>query len=433
MDEIVEKVQEEGIEEIHLQFSDIHGAVKSVAIPSHKLDEALDRGVWFDGSSIEGFTRISESDMFLKPDPETYCKIPWRPESARLICDVFGPDGKPFVGDPRYILKKILREAGGVEYKVGPELEFFLFRTDGGVRPDPHDVAGYFDFSPLDLASGVKKEIVSSLEKMGIECETSHHEVAPGQHELDFKYGGALETADRVVTLKWVVKFLARKQELEASFMPKPVFGKNGNGMHVHQSLFRKGKNVFFEPDDRYRLSEEAYGFIAGQLKHARALAAVVAPTVNSYKRLVPGYEAPVNICWGQINRSALIRIPRYSEGREQSTRVELRCPDPSANPYLAFAVMLKAGMEGIKNKLKPPKPVKDSVYKMDENERGERGIGKLPGSLFEALEELEKDETIKKALGECLFRKYLEAKYREWKEYGQQVTEWEMERYVGV
>src|SRR3989338_3304460 len=386
---VLEKAKKDEVKFVQLQFTDIHGTIKSVTIPIHKLEESLEKGTWFDGSSIEGFTRIAESDMFLKPDPTTYAVLPWEAgtkATARLICDVYTPDGKPFEGDPRHILKRVMEEAAelGFEYNVGPELEFFIFKPKeetGEIKPVTHDVAGYFDFSPRDLASEVRKDIIFALEAMGLEVEMSHHEVAPGQHEIDFKYGPALLQADRAITFKHVVKSIAYKHDLYASFMPKPIFGQNGSGMHVHQSLLdiKTGKNAFFDAGDNYKLSAVAKSFIAGQLQHVKGMSAVTAPTVNSYKRLVPGYEAPVYICWAQINRSALIRIPRYSPGREKATRAELRCPDPSCNPYLAFAVMLKAGLDGIKNKMEPPKPVEEDVYEFDECKLETHGIDTLP------------------------------------------------------
>lgn len=434
---LIEQAKKDGIKYIQLQFTDIHGMVKAVNIPAERLKEALEKGIWFDGSSIEGFTRIFESDMVLHPDVRTYAVLPWEDDrTARMICDVHTPDGKPFEGDPRHILKRAMAEAEkmGFEYNVGPELEFFLFKkTNGEYTPVPHDVAGYFDFSPRDLATGVRNEIVRALESMGLEVEMSHHEVAWGQHEIDFKYGNALLSADRCITFKHVVKSVAHKHELYATFMPKPVFGINGSGMHVHQSLFSGEKNMFYDAKDPYKLSKVARHFVAGQLKNVRNMIAVLSPTVNSYKRLVPGYEAPVYICWAQQNRSALVRIPRYSPGREQSTRAELRCPDPSCNPYLAFALMLTAGLDGIKNKLEPPAPVEENVYHLDEVGREKKHIATLPGSLKEALDELKKSTLFKAALGEHTYSKYLDAKREEWNDYALQVTEWEKKRYFEV
>ncbi|AJF60570.1 MAG: glutamine synthetase [archaeon GW2011_AR10] len=435
---MLERIKKENVKLVELQFSDIDGAIKSVTIPDHKLKESLERGTWFDGSSIEGFARIYESDMFLKPDTNTFRIIPWKSENghktARIICDVFTPDGKPFEGDPRHILKRAVKKAGemGFEYNVGPELEFFLFQTkEGKITSAPHDVGGYFDFAPRDLASDVRKDIISSLEKLGLEVEASHHEVAFGQHEIDFKYSDALATADNVITFKYTVKSIAQAHGLYASFMPKPIYGINGSGMHVHQSLFKNKKNAFYDANNDYKLSAIAKHFIAGQLEHARAMSAVIAPTVNSYKRLVPGYEAPVYISWGQINRSAMIRIPRYSVGRENSTRAELRCPDPSANPYLAFAAMLMTGLDGIKRKLEPPKPVEESLYDFSDEKIAEIGIKTLPYSLREAIEELKNDRVLVEALGEHTFKQYVEAKTAEYDEYRLQVTQWETEKYL--
>lgn len=432
----LDKAEEDGVKFVQLQFTDIHGNIKSVTIPVHKLAESLEKGTWFDGSSIEGFTRIAESDMFLKPDPETYALLPWEDAKiARFICDVYTPDGKPFEGDPRRILKRSLKEAEelGYEYNVGPELEFFLFKPrEAGEIPVPHDAAGYFDFSPRDLAEDVRREVILALEAMGMEVEMSHHEVAPGQHEIDFKYGPALKQADRAITFKYVVKSIASRHGVYATFMPKPLFGQNGSGMHVHQSLFdmKTGKNAFFDPNDSYKLSKIAKSFVAGQLRHVKAMSAVVAPRVNSYKRLVPGYEAPVYICWAQINRSALIRIPRYSPGREQATRAELRCPDPSCNPYLAFAVMLKSGLDGVKQKLEPPKPVEEDVYEFDEARLEMHKIDTLPASLGEAIEALKKDKLVQEALGSHTYPVYIAAKKAEFDEFRIQVTRWELDKY---
>lgn len=435
--DVLEKVQRDQVNFINLQFTDLHGAVKSVGAPAHRLAEVLEKGSWFDGSSIQGFARIHESDMVLHPDPDTYQVLPWKsPErrTARLICDIYRPDGEPFPGDPRYILRRAVERAAelGFTYNCGPELEFFLLqKRNEQLRPVPHDVAGYFDFSPRDLATAVRNDIVDALHAMDIEVEMEHHEVAPGQHEIDFRYANALTAADNAITFKQAVKAIATKHDLYASFMPKPFFGQNGSGMHTHQSLFRDGENAFFDPDDNYKLSSTAYGFIAGQIKHARAISAVVAPTVNSYKRLVPGYEAPVYICWARINRAALIRIPQYSPGREQSTRVELRFPDPSCNPYLAFAVMLMAGLDGVENGLQPPDPVEEDVYHFDDLRLQELNISQLPGSLGEAIRELEQDDVLLGALGEHSSRLFIEAKRAEWDEYRMQVTEWELDRYL--
>ncbi len=439
-EDVIRQVHEDGVKFLSLQFTDLFGQVKSVDIPAHRLPEALDQGVWFDGSSIEGFARIQESDMLLQPDPATYRVLPWSaPERrrARLFCDVYTPDGQPFWGDPRCILKRVLERARdlGYRYNVGPEVEFFLLKNNGesSVHPAPHDVGGYFDFSPSDEAQRVRSAIVLALEGMGLEVEMAHHEVAVGQHEVDFRYADALTTAENVITFKYTVRAVAADHNLLATFMPKPFYGINGSGMHTHQSLFSEaGENLFHDPEDECGLSPLAYRFMAGQLAHARALAAIVSPTVNSYKRLVPGYEAPVYICWAQINRSALIRIPRLSPGNEQATRVELRFPDPSCNPYLAFAVMLAAGLDGIERSLTPPPAVNNvDVYHLSASASEARGIGVLPGTLEEALQELEADEVLRETLGEAFLETYLRVKREEWNDYRMRVTSWELERYL--
>ncbi len=437
--ELIARVREDGVRFISLQFTDILGTIKSVTIPAGQLEGALEEGVWFDGSSIEGFARIYESDMVLIPDPSTYRVLPWsEPERrrARIICNVYGPNGQPSPSDPRSALRRVLARATekGYVYNVGPELEFFLFKRDGmpSLHPVPHDVGGYFDFSPRDEAQQVRSEIILSLEALGIPVEMGHHEVATGQHEIDFHYADALTSADNAVTFKYTVRAIAASHGLYASFMPKPIFGINGSGMHTHQSIFdARGHNLFYDPDDEYHLSRLAYSFIAGQMVHARALAAVVAPTVNSYKRLTPGYEAPVYICWAHLNRSALIRVPANRAGREGATRIELRCPDPSANPYLAFAAMLAAGLDGVERGLTPPPPVNEDVYDFDERELRERAIGVLPATLSEALDELEKDPVVQEALGPVILEALLRARRAEWDEYRIQVTPWELERYL--
>jgi glutamine synthetase len=438
--ELLARVKVDNVKFISYQFTDVTGAVKSVDAPIKQLESALEDGVWFDGSSVEGFARIQESDMRLVIDPDTYAILPWSPPEARrarLFCDIYTPDNKPFEGDPRGVLKRVLKRVTerGWTYNVGPEPEFFLFRKNGGegVHPVPHDIGSYFDFSADDEAVRVRTELMDGLSSMGLEIEVGHHEVAIGQHEIDFRFADALRTADNVLTLKYTVKAIAAKHDLIASFMPKPVFGINGSGMHCHQSLFdRKGNNLFYDAKNEYHLSPLAFGFITGQLKHARALAAVVAPTVNSYKRLVPGYEAPVYIGWAQLNRSALIRIPRFTEGRINAMRAELRFPDPSANPYLAFAAILSAALDGIDNKLIPPAPLNNiNVYHLDETERAKMGISSLPGSLAEALGELEKDDIVRGALGECVYEAFVRAKWAEWDEFRITVTDWEVERYL--
>ena len=434
------RIKEDGVKFISLQFTDVTGTVKSVDIPAHRVGDAMQDGVWFDGSSVEGFARIQESDMRLVIDPNTYALLPWTPEEARrgrVFCDIYLPDGSPFEGDPRYILKRILEkiENKGWTYNIGPEPEFFLFKRNGpeGIHPVPHDVGGYFDFSANDEAVQVRTELMAALETMGLDVEMGHHEVALGQHEIDFKFANALTTADNVLTLKYTVKAIAAQYGLVGSFMPKPIHGINGSGMHCHQSLFDSDdKNIFFSEDDPSHLSELAYGFIAGQLKHARALAAVVAPTINSYKRLVPGYEAPVYVGWAQINRSALIRIPHYTKGRENSMRVELRFPDPTANPYLAFSVMLAAALDGIENNLSCPEPLNDvNVYLLTHEERVSRNIAELPGSLAEALRVLDDDQALKEALGPVIYEAFYRAKWAEIEEFRTIVTDWELERYL--
>ncbi len=439
--DVLARVREDNVRFVSLQFVDVMGTVKSVDMPVDQLEGALENGVWFDGSSVEGFARIQESDMHLHIDPDTYAVLPWSPPDmrrARLFCDIYQPDGTPFPGDPRGTLKRTLvklREQRGWVYNVGPEPEFFLFRRNGTetIRPVPHDVVGYFDFSSDDEAVRVRTELMAALKSMGLEVEVGHHEVAVGQHEIDFRFADALRTADNVLTLKYTVKAIAAQHGLIASFMPKPVFGINGSGMHCHQSLSDlQGNNLFFDSQDEFHLSPIAYGFIAGQLAHARALAAIVAPTVNSYKRLVPGYEAPVYICWAQINRSALIRIPRYTPGQHKATRAELRFPDPSANPYLAFTAMLVAGLDGIDHKIPCPRPLNNvNVYELTPEEREEMGVKELPGSLYEALQELEKDEVIKGAFDPILYQAYRRAKLAEWEEFRIQVTDWELERFL--
>jgi glutamine synthetase len=437
---IVSVVKEDKIKYISYQFVDINGVVKSVDAPVERLEVALNEGIWFDGSSVEGFSRIQESDMHLQPDPETYAVLPWSPPDmrrARFFCDIYTPDGKPFPGDPRGMLRKslsALKERGYV-YNVGTEPEFFLFRRNdnGGTHPVPHDVGSYFDFSPNDEAVRVRTELMDALRTMGLEVEVGHHEVALGQHEIDFQFTDALKTADNVVTLKYTVKAIADQHGLVASFMPKPVFGMNGSGMHCHQSLSDlKGQNCFHDPSDPFQLSRLAYGFIAGQLKHARGMSAILAPTVNSYKRLVPGYEAPVYVGWAQINRSALIRIPFAPPGKEKAIRAELRCPDPSTNPYLAFLAMLASALDGIDHQLTPPAPLTNvNVYELDPSERAEQNVNALPGSLPEALAELEKDPVVLSALGETLHEAFLRARRAEWEDYRTAVTDWEIERYL--
>jgi glutamine synthetase len=441
MEKILEQVEQDNVKFIQLQFTDILGVVKSLTIPVAQLEDSLTEGTWFDGSSIEGFMRIHESDQFLKPDVNTYAVIPWlnceQGNTARFICDVHTPDGEPFVGDPRYILKKVLKEAEdmGLEFNTGPELEFFLFKKeDSELKPLPHDTGGYFDLT-TDEAIDIRSQMHFALEAFGIHVEALHHEVAEGQHEIDFRYDDALTTADNSITLRFVLKAIAQRHNLHATFMPKPIAGINGSGMHTHQSLFHKdsGKNAFFDEKAEYMLSDTAKGFIAGVLKHMKAICAITSPTVNSYKRLVPGYEAPVYLSWARVNRSALIRIPRYSKGKSQATRCEVRCPDPTCNPYLAFATMLKAGLDGIKNKLTPPNPVEEDLYEFSDEKLESLNIDTLPASLGEALVEMQKDDLVKEALGEHTYHKFIEAKQAEWDEYRLYVSQWELDKYLEV
>ena len=437
---VLSDAKEKGVEFVDLEFVDILGNPKMCEVTAGRLEETLAEGTWFDGSSIEGFARIAESDMFLVPDTTTWAPLPWtNNKTARIICDVYVDEKTPFAGDPRSILRRQLERAKkmGFEYKVGPELEFFIFKGMNGSN-DPsaaqvHDNAGYFDLATRDEAVELRQEIVPALEKMGMTIERSHHEVAQGQHEIGFKYGDALQIADSVLTYKTTVKTLSKKYGLYASFMPKPVYGINGSGMHVHQSLWGGGKNLFYDGSNEYCLSRTALHFIAGIMEHARALAAVTNPTVNSYKRLVPGYEAPVYICWGRINRSALIRVPRNLAGKEKGARIECRFPDPSCNPYLAFAAMLAAGLDGIERKLEPAKPVEERVYGYEEEKRKTLGIGTLPGSLAEASKEFAADPVVTGAMGANTTDYLLKIQKNDWNGYKTQVTPWEKERYFGV
>ena len=435
-EETLRRVTEEGVKFIRLQFTDIFGILKNVAITVEQLEKALDNKCMFDGSSIDGFVRIEESDMYLRPDLDTFVVFPWRPQTgkvARLICDVYNPDDTPFEGDPRYILKKALKKAQSMGYdsfNVGPECEFFLFLTDAEGKPttNTHDNGGYFDLGPVDLGENARRDMCLALEEMGFEIEASHHEVAPGQHEIDFKYKDALTTADAILTFKLVVKTIAQRHGLHATFMPKPLFGVNGSGMHTNVSLFKNGKNAFFEENDSRALSKDAYWFIGGLTKNMRSIAAITNPTVNSYKRLVPGYEAPVYVAWSARNRSPLIRIPA---ARGEATRIELRCPDPACNPYLALAAILEAGLDGIINKIEPPQSTDKNIFKMSSEQKREAGIVALPASLQEAINELKKSELSKEILGSHIFEKFVEAKEEEWSSYVARVTKWELEQYL--
>jgi len=435
---ILNAAKEHDVKFIRLWFTDVLGFLKSFAITVEELELSLTEGQGFDGSSIEGFARIDESDMVAMPDPSTFAILPWRPREggavARMFCDILQPDGTPYVGDPRWVLKRALARAADMAftYYVGPELEFFYFR-DSSPKPETLDRGGYFDLTPLDVASDLRRETVLTLEEMGIGVEYSHHEVAPSQHEIDLRYTDALTMADSAMTYRLVVKEIALKHHCYATFMPKPLFGENGSGMHTHQSLFRGDKNAFFDPDVEGHLSETARQFIAGLLAHGREITLVTNQWVNSYKRLVPGYEAPIYLTWARRNRSDLIRVPTYKPGKENATRIEYRAPDPACNPYLAFALMLAAGLEGVEKGYECPPPVERNVYEMTPTERAELGIGQLPGDLWEAIEAAESSELVRRALGDHVFAKFIENKKIEWQDYRAQVTEYELENYLPV
>ena len=433
--DIINMIQDNDVEFIRLQFTDIFGTLKNVAITASQIERALKNECMFDGSAIEGFVRIEESDMYLYPDLDTFQIFPWRPQQgkvARLICDVYRPNGEPFEGDPRYILKRVIKQAEdmGYSFEVGPECEFFLFHTDDNGMPTTitHEKGSYFDLGPVDLGENARQDMVLNLEDMGFEIEASHHEVASAQHEIDFAHNGALQTADDIMTLKLVIKSIAKRHGLHASFMPKPKSGVSGSGMHINMSLQKNGHNIFYDPEGDLEMSEDAYHFIAGILAHAKGMTALTNPLVNSYKRLVAGYEAPIYIAWSVMNRSPLVRVPA---ARGKGTRVELRCPDPACNPYLVLAVCLAAGLEGIKKKLVPPARVDRNIFEMDCNEKEALHIESLPQDLCEATRELEKDAFVRNVLGEHVSEKYIEAKYKEWENYRVQVTEWEIEEYL--
>ena len=432
-EDVLRIAKEKDVQFIRLQFTDIFGQLKNVAITQSQLEKALDNKCMFDGSSIEGYVRINESDMYLRPDYDSFVILPWKDRVARMICDVYCADGKtPFLGDPRNVLKKVIKEAAdmGYTFNVGPECEFFLFQLDeeGNPTTKTGDVAGYFDMGPSDQGEQCRRDICLALEEMGFEIEASHHEVAQGEHEIDFRFDEALKTADNVVTFKHVVKTYARRHGLHATFMPKPVYGINGSGMHTNMSLMKDGKNAFYDPDAELGLSETAMHFIAGVLKHVKAITAVANPLVNSYKRLVPGYEAPVYIAWSASNRSSLIRVPA---ARGMGTRIELRSPDPSCNPYLEMALCLAAGLDGIKQNLAAPAGTNKNIFAMSPKELEAEGIESLPGSLEEPMVEFQKDPFIKETLGEHVYEKYLEGKLREWRHYRNKVTGWEIDRYL--
>lgn len=435
-EDVLNSIEENQVRFLRLQFVDIQGMVKNVGIPVSQAEKALKSGISFDGSSIEGFVRIEESDMVLKPDIKTYQILPWDVsggKAARMICDVYKPNGEPFEGDPRYVLKRAMDEAAsrGFVMNTGPEIEFFLFeRKDGEATNKPHDFGGYFDFPPIDRAEEIRQEIVIALEKMDFNIEASHHEVSAGQHEIDFKYADALTTADNVITFKFVTKTIALKNNLHASFMPKPVFGINGSGMHTNISLFRGNKNAFYDRTKDMEVSDTLRYFVGGLKKHVRSFTAVTNPLVNSYKRIVPGYEAPVYISWSGANRSSLMRIPA---ARGMSTRIELRNPDPACNPYLAFAVILMAGLDGVENRIDPGEHINLNLYDLTDEERKNMGIESLPGSLKEALDYLESDSVIRDALGEHVFCDFMRLGRAEWDSYRVRVHQWELDRYLNT
>jgi glutamine synthetase len=435
--QILERAERKKIKFMRLQFTDILGTIKNVEIPDRQFEEALDGRIMFDGSSIEGFVRIEESDMYLRPDLSTFSVFPWTAPAgesvARMICDIYAPDGTPFAGCPRTALKNVIQLAAskGYRMKAGPEAEFFLFqKKDGIATTESHDAASYFDLSPVDLGEDVRREIVLALEAMGFHVEAAHHEVAPGQHEIDFRYDDVLTTADNVSTFRFVVKNVANRNGLHATFMPKPIYGINGSGMHTHMSLFANNVNIFHDAAAPMQLSELCLNYIGGILRHAKGICAITNPLVNSYKRLVPGYEAPTNIAWSEKNRSPLVRVPA---ARGVATRIELRMPDPSCNPYLALAVMLRSGLDGIDKRIDPGPPINKNIFTMSHRERRHLRIDELPGNLSEALDELEKDSLVRETLGSHLFEHFLAAKREEWQDYIKHVSPWEIERYLGV
>jgi glutamine synthetase len=435
-EDVLGVVEKQGIKFVRMWFTDILGQLKSFAITPKELEGAFDEGMGFDGSSIKGFARIDESDMVAKPDPATFRIVPWRPKEhavARMFCDILQPDGSPYEGDPRYVLKRNLEqlEEKGYTFYVGPELEYFYFRDDK--TTEVLDEGGYFDLTTLDAGSDLRRDTILTLEEMGIDVEYSHHEVAPSQHEIDLRYKDALTMADQVMTYRIVVKEIAQRYGYYATFMPKPIFGVNGSGMHVHQSLFQGEKNVFFDLNDEYHLSEEGRCYIAGLLRHAPEITSVANQWVNSYKRLVPGYEAPVYISWARRNRSTLVRVPMYKPGKEKATRVEFRSADPACNPYLTFSVMLAAGLAGIKNKYELRSPTEKDVYLLNAHEKANEGITSLPGSLIEAIALTEESELVREALGVHVFNNFITSKKVEWDKYRINVTEWELKAYLGV
>jgi glutamine synthetase len=436
LDDVREVVKDRDISFIQFWFTDVLGVLKSFAITPSELEEGMTEGMGFDGSSIEGFARIQESDMIAKPDPSTFQLVPWRVGDrpvARMFCDILNPDGTPYEGDPRYVFKRLLSKVAeqGYTYYLGPELEYFYFKDHKCT--DIIDEGGYFDSRPLDLGSDLRRDTIFALQSMGIDVEYSHHEVAPSQHEIDLRYDEGLKMADKTQTYRVVVKEIARKHGCYATFMPKPIFGQNGSGMHTHQSLFKGDQNAFYDPEDKYNLSEMAKHYIAGLIHHAPEITAVTNQWVNSYKRLVPGYEAPVYVSWARRNRSTMIRVPMYKPGKEQATRIEFRSPDPACNPYLAFAVMLGAGLSGIEKKLELPDPIEEDIYEMNPAERRAHGITDLPGNLYAATLETEKSELVKEVLGEHIFNKFIENKKIEWDTYRTHVSQFEIDKYLPV
>lgn len=434
IDDVKRVVKEKDVSFIQFWFTDVLGVLKSFAVTPSELEEGMTEGMGFDGSSIEGFARIQESDMIAKPDPETFQLVPWRPSErpvARMFCDILNPDGTPYEGDPRYVFKRLLNQISDQGYSlfVGPELEYFYFKNDKGT--EVMDEGGYFDSRPIDMGSDLRRETIFALQAMGIQVEYSHHEVAPSQHEIDLRYDEGLRMADKTMTYRVAVKEVARQHGVYATFMPKPIFGQNGSGMHVHQSLFKGGKNAFYDAGDKYNLSDIAKHYIAGLMHHAPEIASITNQWVNSYKRLVPGYEAPVYVSWARRNRSAMIRVPMYKPGKELATRMEFRSPDPACNPYLAFAVMLGAGMDGIENRLELPDPIEEDIFEMNPAERKAHGIKDLPGNLYAAIIETEQSELVRKVLGDHIFDKFIENKKIEWDRYRTHVSGFELERYL--
>ena len=434
---VLKMVKEHDVKFVRLWFTDVLGFLKGFAITVDELEGAFEEGMGFDGSSIQGYARIDESDMVAKPDPTTFQILPWRPQEnavARMFADIYEPDGTPYKGDPRWVLKKNLKKAAelGYTFYVGPELEYFYFKNSCP-KTEGLDIGGYFDLTPLDFATDLRRETILTLEAIGIKVEYSHHEVAPSQHEIDLRYAEALTMADNAMTYRLVVKEIALKHGVYATFMPKPIFGQNGSGMHTHQSLFKGNSNAFFDPKDEFSLSKTAKSYIAGILKHSKEITSITSQWVNSYKRLVPGYEAPVYIAWARRNRSSLVRVPMYKPGKEKATRVEFRCPDPACNPYLAFSVMLAAGLKGIQEGYPLPPPVEEDIFEMSEEARKRHGIESLPGNLYEAIQLTEKSELVREALGDHIFQKFIDNKKIEWDQYRTHVSQFELEKYLPI